>query len=94
MMSNALLKMIEKGFSLCVDNNDIKDVCDENGEDLENILNDLQFKRIISIDDGKISILSDNWMTVVYNGKFFFGDNFNNRMVDWYESLMKESNKR
>ncbi len=90
LMSNALLKMIEKGYSLYVSDNELQKICEENGESFNNILSDMQFKRIISIKDGKINMLSDNWMTVAYNGKFFYGDNFNNRMLEWYENLLKE----
>lgn len=90
LMSNALLKMIEKGYSLYVSDNELQKICEENGESFNNILSDMRFKRIISIKDSKINMLSDNWMTVAYNGKFFYGDNFNNRMLEWYENLLKE----
>ena len=82
--------MIEKGYSLYVSDNELQKICEENRESFNNILSDMQFKRIISIKDGKINMLSDNWMTVAYNGKFFYGDNFNNRMLEWYENLLKE----
>ena len=89
LMSNALLKMIEKGYPITIDNEDMIENCKENGEDYVDVIKDLQFKRIIHINNNVINILSDNWMAVIYNGKYYFGDNFNNRMIQWYKKLIK-----
>ena len=35
--------------------NELQKICEENGESFNNILSDMQFKRIISIKDGKIN---------------------------------------
>lgn len=87
LMSNVLLKMIEKGYSLTVDNEDMIAECIKNGEDYDKVIKDLLYKRIIYIENNVIGIHSDNWMTVIYNGKYYFGDNFNNRMIRWYNKL-------
>ena len=90
LMSNALLKMIEKGYSITVDDENMIDECKKNGEDYDKVIQDLQFKRIIYVDNKRIGILSDNWMTVIYNGKHYYGDNFNNRMMQWYNRLIEK----
>lgn len=88
LMSNALLKMIERGRTIKIDDVDVIDVCSENGECLEDIIEDLKFKRVIWVRDNVIEVLPEQWLTVMYNGKFYFGDNFNNRMIEWYQNLL------
>ena len=82
--------MIEKGYSITVDDENMIDECKKNGEDYDKVIQDLQFKRIIYVDNKRIGILSDNWMTVIYNGKHYYGDNFNNRMMQWYNRLIEK----
>lgn len=89
LMSNALLKMIEKGYSITVDDKCMIEECKKNGEDYNKVIEDLLYKRIIYVDNNVVGILPETWMTVIYNGKYFFGDNFNNRMIQWYNKLTK-----
>ena len=89
LMSNALLKMIEKGYSITVDDKFMIEECKKNGEDYNKVIKDLLYKRIIYVDNNVVGILPETWMTVIYNGKYFFGDNFNNRMIQWYNKLTK-----
>lgn len=89
LMSNVLLKMIEKGYTITLDNEFMIEECIKNGEDYDKVIKDLLYKRIIYVDNNVIGILPDNWMTVIYNGKYYFGDNFNNRMIQWYNKLIK-----
>lgn len=93
LMSNVLLKMIEKGYTITLNNELMIEECKKNGEDYNEVISDLLYKRIIYVNNDIIGILSDNWMTVIYNGKYYFGDNFNNRMVQWYNNL-KTNNYR
>lgn len=89
LMSNVLLKMIERGYSIALDNELMHEECKKNGEDFSEVVNDLLYKRIIYINNNVVRIHSDNWMTVIYNGKYYFGDNFNNRMIQWYNNLIE-----
>ena len=89
LMSNVLLKMIESGRKISINNADYIDACNANGEDLQDIVEDLKYKRVIFIKDNIIEVLPETWLTVTFNGKYFFGDNFNNRMLEWYQSLLK-----
>lgn len=89
LMSNVLLKMIETGYSITLNNEFMIEECIKNGEDYNEVIKDLLYKRIICVNNNSIGILSDNWMTVIYNGKYYFGDNFNNRMVQWCNNLTK-----
>lgn len=91
LMSNVLLKMIEKGYTITLNNELMIEECKKNGEDYNEVISDLLYKRIIYVNNDIIGILSDNWMTVIYNGKYYFGDNFNNRMVQWYNNLKKNN---
>lgn len=90
LMSNVLLKMIEKGYTITLNNELMIEECKKNGEDYNEVISDLLYKRIIYVNNDIIGILSDNWMTVIYNGKYYFGDNFNNRMLQWYNNLKKK----
>jgi len=89
LMSNELLKMIERGNKITTDNKDVKDACKENGENFEEIIKNLEFKRVIFVKNNLIGILPEKWMTVIYKGKYYFGDNFNKRMDEWYDNLLK-----
>lgn len=89
LMSNALLKMIEAGYSITVDNKSMIEECKKNGEEYNKVIEDLLYKRIIYIDNNVVGILPETWMTVTYNGKYYFGDNFNNRMLQWYNELIR-----
>ena len=89
-MSAVLLRMLEKGHVITVDDENMIEECKKNGEDYNKVIQDLQFKRIIYIDNKRIGTLSDNWMTVIYNGKHYYGVNFNNRMMQWYNGLLKK----
>lgn len=89
LMSNVLLKMIERGYSIALDNELMHEECKKNGEVFSEVVNDLLYKRIIYINNNVVRIHSDNWMTVIYNGKYYFGDNFNNRMIQWYNNLIE-----
>ena len=89
LMSNALLKMIEKGYSITVDDKCMIEECKKNGEDYNKVIEDLLYKLIIYVDNNVVGILPETWMTVIYNGNYFFGDNFNNRMIQWYNKLTK-----
>lgn len=91
LMSNVLLKMIEKGYTITLNNELMIEECKKNGEDYNEVISDLLYKRIIYVNNDIIGILSDNWMTVIYNGKYYFGDNFNNRMLQWYNNLKKNN---
>ena len=88
LMSNVLLKMIEKGYSITLDNKFLIEECVKNGEVFSEIIKDLVYKRIVCVDNSVIRVLSDNWITVIYNGKYYFGDNFNNRMIEWCNNLI------
>lgn len=89
LMSNVLLKMIEKGYLITLNNEFMIEECMKNGEDYNEVIKDLLYKRIIYVNNNTIGILADSWMTIIYNGKYYFGDNFNNRMVQWYNNLTK-----
>ena len=89
LMSNVLLKMIEGGKEIRIDDMDVIEVCNENGECLEDIIEDLKYKRIIYVRDNVIKVLPETWMTVVFKGKYYFGDNFNNRMCEWYQKMLR-----
>jgi hypothetical protein len=88
LMSNILLKMIEKGYSITLDNKFLIEECVKNGEVFSEVIKDLVYKRIVCVDNSVIRVLSDNWITVIYNGKYYFGDNFNNRMIEWCNNLI------
>lgn len=88
LMSYELLKKIEKGYSITLNNEYMTKACLKSGEDFSEIVEDLVYKRIICVDNSVIRILSDNWITVKYNGKYYCGDNFNNRMIEWYNNLI------
>lgn len=86
-MSDALLILIHNGTQVVIDNEEIDDVCKEHGERLEDIVKDLQFKHVVYVENNVMQVLPEEWMTVMFNGKHYFGDNFNNRMVEWYRKL-------
>ncbi len=91
LMSNALLKMIQNGSKITTDNKDVIDFCSDNGEKFEEIVSDLEFKRIIYVENNLVRVLPEEWLTVIYNGTHYFGDNFNNRMLEWYENLLNQN---
>lgn len=72
LMSNVLLKMIKSGRKISINNADYVDACNANEEDLQDIVEDLKYKRVIFIKDNIIEVLPETWLTVTFNGKHFF----------------------
>ena len=58
--------------------------------ELEEAIQDMKWKRIIENSNEKLQLLNTDWEVRFLSGKYYYGNNFNHHMDDWYNKQIQE----
>ena len=84
---HALIYLLCEGREIRVDSESIIGFCQDQNTSIDKVINHLNSKRIACVENNKLVLLTKQCLCIMFNGKYYVGDNQNNQMIRWMERI-------